>query len=193
MLFSIEGPDCSGKTTVIKELKKIFSDAIFIREPGTTLFGENIREILLNSDYCLESLSELLLFTSSFCETSMKVIEPSKERNNIIIADRWYYSTIAYQCFATNKNEEYLIMQKLISMNCISKPDINFILIPPWDIIKYRLSLKVGPKDNFERRDEEYQKKIYKYYDEVCEGIKINSDCPIEELVSFIEDKIKKH
>ena len=106
MFISIEGPDCSGKSTIISILKDKYPDALFIREPGTTLFGEKIRNILLNSEYDLDPVSEILLFSSSFCETSQKVIKPALNKNELIISDRWYYSTIAYQCYANN-NKDY--------------------------------------------------------------------------------------
>ena len=193
MFISIEGPDCSGKSAVVKELRLKFPEAIFVREPGTTLFGERIREILLNSSHNLEPISELLLFTSSFCETSSKVIMPALKEGKLVIADRWYFSTIAYQCYATSRNKEYHLMHDLMKMDGISKPMVNFILTAPWDVLKKRMAMRSGAKDNFEKRDESYQRKIYEYYNSVCVGEKISTDCNIEETLSSILSKIKKY
>lgn len=101
MLITFEGIDGCGKTTQIGLLsalmKEIGKDVLTLREPGGTEFSEKIRDLLLHSKDRLTPQSELFLFESARTDLVEKVVKPSLEKGTIVILDRFYDSTTAYQ------------------------------------------------------------------------------------------------
>ena len=68
------------------------------REPGGTAVGEGIRKILLNSETIhLTAASELLLFYASRSQNIQEKIKPALERGEMVICDRFYHASMAYQ------------------------------------------------------------------------------------------------
>ncbi|MCX7820457.1 MAG: dTMP kinase [Brevinematales bacterium] len=95
-----EGIEGSGKTTqsilLSEKLKHKDYDVIHTKEPGGTDFGEKVRNILLHEDD-ISDITELLLFLADRKEHIERLIKPSLEKNKIVISDRYFYSTLAYQ------------------------------------------------------------------------------------------------
>lgn len=104
MFITIEGPDGSGKTTVINYLKAklpelvIDNEIIFTREPGGTEFGNEIRNLLLNNEN-IGDIEEVYLFAASRASHVKNLIKPSLKKGYIVVSDRFLDSSIAYQGF----------------------------------------------------------------------------------------------
>ena len=99
---SFEGIEGCGKTTQIALLSEYLTKHsiphTITREPGGTAVGEGIRKILLNSETIhLTSASELLLFYASRSQNILEKIKPALERNEVVICDRYYHASMAYQ------------------------------------------------------------------------------------------------
>src|SRR2546428_11518860 len=99
---SFEGIEGCGKTTQIallsEYLKQHSIGHTITREPGGTAVGEGIRRILLNSETIhLTAASELLLFYASRSQNIQEKIKPALERYEIVICDRYYHASMAYQ------------------------------------------------------------------------------------------------
>ena len=92
----IEGIDGCGKSTLIENLRKHFSDAVFLREPTNGQFGTIIRK-KLSSDDILDADEMLELFLSDRAEDCEVNIFPALNSEKIVIMDRYYYSNAAYQ------------------------------------------------------------------------------------------------
>src|SRR5262245_8326380 len=100
--ISFEGIEGCGKTTQIGLLAEHLSEQntpfTITREPGGTAVGEGIRRILLNSETIhLTAASELLLFYASRSQNITEKIIPALERNEIVICDRFFDASMAYQ------------------------------------------------------------------------------------------------
>jgi dTMP kinase len=97
---ALEGVDGSGKSTVatalVDRLNASGKPAILVREPGGTPLGEKVRELLLDSD-SLEDWAEVFLFAAQRAELASRVIRPALDAGSWVVADRSYYSSIAYQ------------------------------------------------------------------------------------------------
>jgi len=199
MFITIEGPDFVGKTTVINELRKVYPDALYIREPGTTASGEKIREILLHAKDPVTNRTQLLLFIASFSETCDKVIIPALADGKMVVGDRWYYSTAAYQIYSSGTTKKELldryIAEKIFTKNLgfcnVCKPDINFILSVSWGVILDRMK-NTTERDNFESKDLEFRKRVYEYYENDCDGIRIDATGTPQSIVDAIIDCIDK-
>ena len=128
MLITFEGIDCSGKGVqskrLLEYLKSLGKDAILIREPGGTVYGEALRAMLKHPEMAISGVFQAckghedfpnlptqntdLRQRSSFCELLMflaaradfvdQIIKPALEAGKIVIADRFIDSTLAYQC-----------------------------------------------------------------------------------------------
>lgn len=129
----IDGPDGSGKSSLIKELKSKYADVVFTKDPGGTSESSLIRSLILDDAYELEKITILLLFLASRYETQTKVVIPSTLVAETVISDRWGSSTFAYQ----NRTEGLGDIIKLLD-HIFIKPD-------------YFILLDVDPKEGIER------------------------------------------
>lgn len=102
MFITFEGPEGSGKTTQIPQLRDFLIEAGYpvfcTREPGGTSIGDQIREVLLaNKNTDMHPRTEILLFQASRAQLVEQIITPRLERGEIVLCDRYADSTIAYQ------------------------------------------------------------------------------------------------
>lgn len=98
--LAIEGVDGAGKSTVatalVEHLTSLGHDVRFVREPGGTPLGEQIRSLLLHGDD-MAAWAEALLFAAQRAQLAAEVIGPALERGELVVSDRSYYSSLAYQ------------------------------------------------------------------------------------------------
>ncbi len=99
----IEGVDGAGKTTQINLLKEILNpeENIFLKEPGSTKSGQEIRRVILDND--LDAKTEVMLFYSARNELILKEILTALERGQNVIIDRFELSTWAYQVYGRQR------------------------------------------------------------------------------------------
>ena len=130
--ITLEGFEGSGKTTVAQKLYHIILkngfDVLLTKEPGGTLAGDKIREILLEKESeGLGYKAELLLFAASRSENVRVNIKPALERGSMVISDRYFDSTTAYQGFGRGINMETIAyLNHFVVGDFI--PDITFFL-----------------------------------------------------------------
>jgi len=100
-LITFEGIDGCGKSTHIELAHGHLSHHGFkvsvLREPGSTEIAETIRAILLDRHSSMSALTELLLYEAARADIVQKQIEPLLQRGTIVLCDRFYDSTTAYQ------------------------------------------------------------------------------------------------
>lgn len=127
-IISFEGIEGVGKSTQIKmldehlKLKGLSTE--ILREPGSTVTGEKIREILLNSDEDLSSETELLLMFSARAQLiKEKIINSS---NDFILFDRFFDASSAYQGYGRGLSLK--LINNLIEFTKCPIPDITFLL-----------------------------------------------------------------
>lgn len=96
-----EGADGVGKTTQVHLLAAWLEAnghrVVLVREPGGTPAGERIRDLLLDPALALDPLAETLLFAAARTELVRRVIEPALAEGAVVLADRFTWSTVAYQ------------------------------------------------------------------------------------------------
>ena len=111
LFIVFEGLDGSGKSTQQQLLNdKLQFDkisSISFREPGSTVIGEKIVKIL-QSDQKLSPLSELLLFYVSRSAIIEEKIKPALANYDVVICDRYFYSSIAYQGYGREMNIDFI-------------------------------------------------------------------------------------
>ena len=107
LFIVMEGPDGSRKTTQINLLEQYLKEAgyecLITREPGGTVIGEEVRELILNPEYKeMSPVTEMLLYAASRAQLVHEVIGPALEAGRIVISDRFVDSSIVYQGIARN-------------------------------------------------------------------------------------------
>ena len=105
LFIVMEGPDGSGKTTQINLLKEYLEEAgyecLITREPGGTVIGEEIRQLILNPEHKeMSPVTEMPLYAASRAQLVHEVIGPALEEGKIVISDRFVDSSIVYQGIA---------------------------------------------------------------------------------------------
>ena len=118
-LISFEGIEGVGKSTQINLILEWLTSkglsSKLIREPGSTEFGEKIRELLLSKDYNISAHTELLLMFAARAEMIKEHL--AKANEDIVLCDRYYHASIAYQGYG-RKLPLDLIDSLVKNINC---------------------------------------------------------------------------
>ena len=167
MLITFEGIDGCGKSTQIEKLKDYFDNtginySVF-REPGGTEISERIRSLLLHDTDEMDAVTELLLFSAARSQLIREKVIPLLEQNEIVILDRFYDSTTAYQGFGRNSSSlsDIYTLNKLASHGTV--PDLTFYLKIDPQTADQRT--KGSEKDRLESAGHDFFKKVATGYD----------------------------
>ena len=167
-IFSFEGIEGVGKSTQINLLKEYLEtngySTEILREPGSTITGESIRSILLDSKENLSSESELLLMFAARAQLISEKVNNSN--SDIILFDRFYDASLAYQGFGRNLPIDFI--QSLITFINCPEPRLTFLL----DIsVQDGFERKVNDvKDRIESAGNEFFQKVREGYLEIAKN-----------------------
>lgn len=167
MLITFEGLDFSGKSTQIQllvdRLKRERDDVLLVREPGGTSIGERIRSLLLDRNVAgMSTVGELFLFSASRVQLVEEVIKPALKKGTIVICDRFYDSTTAYQGWGRG-----IPLEAVRAINETAAgglvPDVTVFLDMPPAQIEERIS-KRKLKDRMESNDRAFYERVRNGY-----------------------------
>ncbi len=131
MFITFEGADGSGKTTQIQLLADFLKHSghtVYItREPGGTMIGDQIREVILSmKNESMHPRTETLLFCASRAQLVEQELRPRLARHEIVICDRYTDSTLAYQGYA-HGNDLTALRSLLTFVTGDLKPDLTLL------------------------------------------------------------------
>jgi len=195
--ITLEGVDGAGKTTHIEFIKKYLSDLginfIMTREPGGTMLGEQLREILLHDDMTAET--ETLLMFAARSEHIEKVIRPNLKKGKVVISDRFTDATYAYQAGGKGVKEKKIdILKEWVQGNL--QPNFTFLFDVSVEVSIERLN-KTRELDKFEREEKSFHENIRQKYLMLAKASPerfciLNSEKSIEEIQNQIKLKLDK-
>ena len=165
MFITFEGIDGSGKTTQGKLLKERLEalgyKVLLTREPGGTKVAESIRSLLLHLDEKIEPMTEVFLYCAARNEHLEKIIIPALNEGYIVISDRYYDSTLAYQGFGRDLGIEEM---KKINWHFINTcpPDLTFFL--DIDMKDFEERLEGQELDRMEKEGTAFMEKVREGY-----------------------------
>lgn len=130
--ISLEGVDGSGKSTqaslLVERLREQRREVVALREPGGTPISEKIRALLLDPENAeMADECELLLYEASRAQLVREVIEPALLRGAIVVCDRFYDSTHAYQHGGRGLSDA--LVSRANELGCCGlSPDVTLVL-----------------------------------------------------------------
>ena len=142
-LITFEGTEGSGKSTHIQllaeRLRESGKTVRTLREPGGTAIGEEIRHTLKHShqNQAMMAEAELLLMNASRAQLVREVIRPALATGEVVLCDRYYDSTVAYQGHGRQLNLE--IVRTIIEFAIEGvRPHLTFLLSVPVEVSEVR-------------------------------------------------------
>ena len=159
-----EGVEGSGKSTQAKLLykfikKKITKNVILTREPGGTLFSEKIRNLMLDKKTNISPLTEFFLLMAARNEHITSKINFYLKKNFIIICDRFFYSTLAYQHYLEGMDKKFIFSIQKKIFNKVH-PDITFLIDLNKKESKVRINKRAKKTNRFDKLSSYHFNKI---------------------------------
>lgn len=179
-----DGPDGSGKSTQVQRFalwcSKEGLSVKEVREPGGTLIGEQVRQILLdpaNRDMTLAC--EMLLYMASRAQLMKQEIIPALKMGEVVIADRFVSATLVYQGIAGGLPLKWIEHVAEVALGgCV--PDLTLI----FDVDNETASKRLNPLlDRMEQKGDSFHKKVQKGFVELA-----NSAPELYELINARQD-----
>ena len=198
-LIVFEGPDGSGKTTILKKVNEKLTDEGYklklVREPGGTDISEKIREIIIDNDNVnMAAKTESLLFAASRAQLVEEKLRPALENGEIILCDRFVLSSLLYQGVGRG-----LGIDEVKAINDFAIGDIKPNLTIFFNI-DYKTAL-VRKRANFsadrlENEDFDFHKRIFDAYINIADRYKddikqVDATRSIEEVSTDVLKLIK--
>jgi dTMP kinase len=161
-LIVFEGAEGAGKTTQIRliaaRLASTGVPCVTLREPGGTPVGDAIRKILLDSELHITAAAEALLFMASRAELIAREIGPAIEQGKVVLLDRFFLSTYAYQIVGRGLPEEEVRAANRLATGGLV-PDLTLLLdVPPGEGLG-RADAR-GKRDRMERSADDFHERV---------------------------------
>jgi dTMP kinase len=159
-----EGVEGSGKSTQAKLLykfikKNITKNVILTREPGGTLFSEKIRNLMLDKKTNISPLTEFFLLMAARNEHIISKINFYLKKKFIIICDRFFYSTLAYQHYLEGMDRKFIFSIQKKIFNKVH-PDITFLIDLNKKESKIRINKRSKKTNKFDKLSSYHFNKI---------------------------------
>lgn len=179
MFISFEGIDGSGKTTqavrLAARLRAEGRRVVSVREPGGTPLGEQIRTLLLDPSGDVTPRAELLLFSAARAQLVERVIAPALADGAVVVADRFFDSTTAYQGHGRGvlPPEDFDAFHTLVTGGLT--PDVTVVVNVDLDTARRRRASSTD--DRMEAADEAFHARVREGY---CSVITRHPDRVVE-------------
>lgn len=159
MFITFEGIDGSGKSEQAKRCVEYLSkdhDVLHCFDPGHTVIGNAVRSVLLNKKHTeMDARTELLLYAAARSQLVAEVIKPHLKKGGIVVSDRFYDSTTAYQGYARELPLDLIYQLNMIGAHELV-PDLTFIIDTDISIAAQR----IGKADRMESEGREFWMRV---------------------------------
>ena len=172
-LIVFEGAEGVGKTTQIRHLCQTLSarnvEYLDVREPGGTRVGDAIRSLVLDPGPEIAARTEALLFMASRAELVDRIMRPALERGSVVIADRFFLSTYAYQIAGRGLPEaEVTAANRFATRGLV--PDLTILLRLSVDAALARTDGR-GSRDRIEAAADEFHHRVAAAFDAFADPV----------------------
>ena len=200
MFITFEGGEGAGKSTQITLAKEYLESlgykVVVTREPGGGEIAEKIREVLLHPyESVMDPRTEALLYAAARIQHVQETILPALSEGKVVLSDRYYDSSVAYQAFGRKLGIEYIreINKEAISL---CEPDRTYFLFLSEEESKRRI-VKRAALDRIELESADFHNSVAEgfrylagaYPDRI---LSVDADQSIEMISSYINADLKK-
>lgn len=161
-LIVLDGLDGSGKSTQVRLLAEALRgrglEVVTVRDPGGTALGEQVRRWLLSpTSGEVSARAEVLLYMASRAELTARIIRPALEGGKVVVADRFYSASVAYQGVGRGLGVAPVVELARFACDGVV-PDLTIILdMDPMDALRRRTD---APLDRIESRAIAYHRRV---------------------------------
>ena len=163
----VEGPEGAGKSTLVRwlgtELRAEGRKVVTVREPGGTPLAEAARKLALKSRHERAYAAELFLFLAARADLVERVIRPALADGQMVIADRFGLSTIAYQVSGRGLPRADVEAALRVATGGLT-PDLTLVLDVPVSVGRERQRNAGKVKDRIEREDDTFHTRVREAY-----------------------------
>jgi dTMP kinase len=170
LFLSFEGGEASGKSVQAKRLAERLvaagREVVVVREPGSTPVGERVRDIVLHAqEIPLGANAQALLYSTARAQLVRDVIRPALAAGKIVIVDRFYDSTLAYQGYGHGAD---LAQLRAVTEFAVgdTRPDRTLLLDLPVDAAERRAATRKPGRawDRFEAEARAFHERVREGY-----------------------------
>jgi dTMP kinase len=194
----LDGPDGCGKSTqgqlLVRWLGEQGVATASFRDPGATVIGEKIREILLSPAHqAMTTSAEVLLYMAARAQLWAEEISPALKQGKCVVVDRWLSSTCAYQGFAGGFGVDRVVG---IAQGALERawPDLTIILDVDLKTAAGRLN---RPLDRMEQKGDSYHAKVREGFLTLAKGRKdftvIDASAEVSAVHKQVIDVVERH
>lgn len=174
MLITFEGIDFSGKSVQARLLQEKLVQqkysVLLLREPGGTTISEKIRDVLLDTDHAeMYAKTELLLYAAARAQMVQERILPFLNDGGIVICDRYFDSTTAYQGYGRQIDLEFINKLHIFVTQGVN-PDLTFLFDLDPQNTSERKKLSNVRMDRLDKENVDFQMRVRKGYLKIAQA-----------------------
>ncbi|TMG61065.1 MAG: dTMP kinase [Chloroflexi bacterium] len=201
LFLSFEGGEAAGKSVQAARLADTLAtrgrDVVLTREPGGTPFAERIRDVLLHArDVDLAPEAQALLFSAARAQHTRDVIRPALAEGKIVVADRYFDSTLAYQGYGLGADLDGLRAMTRFAVGALV-PQRTFLIDVPVAVTLARLGARSGTArwDRFHGDDRAFYERVRDGYRRLAAAepgrfVVVDGDRPEESVAADIRRQV---
>jgi len=163
----VEGPEGAGKSTLARWLgARLVAEGLRVvpvREPGGTPVAEAARKVALKFPHGMSPAAELFLFLAARADLVERVIRPALEAGQVVVADRFDLSTMAYQVAGAGLPLAEVTQAIRLATGGLV-PDVTLVLDVPVELGRARQRAARKVQDRFERQDDAFHHRVREAY-----------------------------
>jgi dTMP kinase len=199
LFITIEGGEGVGKSTqaclIAERLTRAGAEVVQTREPGGTPVGDRIRSLLLDPTSDMAPSTELFLYEASRAEIVARVVAPALERGAIVLCDRFYDSTTAYQAYGRGLPLETVQALNLQATGGI-RPDVTVLLALDLDEAMRRATRRGA--DRLESESFEFHRRVIEGFESLATAepgrfLRVDAAGDAEQVASRVWDALRLH
>ncbi len=168
----LEGVEGAGKSRQCKlladTLKERGYDVVATREPGGAPLAEAMRALILDPAYSPDAVAELYMYSAARRDHLNNVVNKALEKGKIVVCDRFYYSTLAYQGYGRGLDLDFVREVNAKTIAPLTVDLALFLDIRPSDGFKRKGGADIT--DRLERENAEFFERVYRGFKDMCDS-----------------------